>query len=38
MLRFAGEFVTPTSKTRISVDPDGPKGKFDGLLPDRRGL
>ncbi len=33
MLRIAGEFgMTPASRTRITINPDGPKGKFDGLL------
>jgi P27 family predicted phage terminase small subunit len=33
MLAFASQFgMTPASRTRIATNPDGPKGKFDGLL------
>ena len=33
MLRIAAEFgMTPAARTRITTNPDEPKGKFDGLL------
>jgi phage terminase small subunit len=33
MRKVGTEFsLSPASRTRIAVNPDGPKGKFDGLL------